>query len=253
MSTPTTRIGTSTSQTDVLKMRGKDSLSEIVGERTFSEAFYFIVTSRMPSAGQLRCFDACLTVLMDHGITPSAAVTRLVEDSVPDDIQVPIAAGILTVGNKFVGAMAGVGQLLKEGIDAGGDAHAWAGETVAKFRESGRRIPGFGHPYYRPEDPRSARLLAIAGEAGVAGPYIERLKVLSAAVDEAAGRHITLNVTGVIGALLGEIGFPAEVMRAVAVVSRAAGLVAHILEEKQVPVTPAIVDTVNAVPYEDPE
>ena len=85
------------------------------------------------------------------------------------------------------------------------------------------------------------------------GPYIERLKVLSEAVDEAAGRHITLNVTGVIGALLGEIGFPAEVMRAVAVVSRAAGLVAHILEEKQVPVTPAIVDTVNAVPYEDPE
>ena len=115
MSTPTTRIGTSMSQTDVLKMRGKDTLSEIVGERTFSETFYFIVTCRMPSAGELRCFDACLTVLMDHGITPSAAVARLVEDSVPDDIQVPIAAGILTIGNKFVGTMAGVGKLLKEG------------------------------------------------------------------------------------------------------------------------------------------
>ena len=253
MTTPTTRIGTSTSQTDVLKMRGKDTLTEIVGVRSFSETFYFIVTGRMPSAGELRCFDACLTVLMDHGITPSATVARLVEDSVPDDVQVSIAAGILTVGNRFVGAMAGVGRLLQEGIEAGGNAREWAVETVAAFRETKSRIPGFGHPYYREKDPRAARLLAIAAEAGVAGEYVERLKILGEEVDKAAGRHITLNVTATIGALLCEIGFPVPVMRAAAVVSRAAGLVAHIYEEKQEPVTPAVVECVNAVPYEDPE
>lgn len=253
MSTPTTRIGTSTARTDALKMRGKDTLSEIVGERSFSEAFFFIVTGRMPNAGELRCFDACLTVLMDHGITPSAAVARLVEDSVPDDVQVPIAAGILMVGNRFAGSMAGVGALLREGIEKGGDARAWAAETVSRFRETKSRIPGFGHPYYRDEDPRAARLLAIAEEAGVAGEHIHRLRVLAEEVDKGAGRRITLNVTAAIGAILCEIGFPVEVMRAVAVVSRAAGLVAHIHEEKQAPVTPAIVERVNAIPYEDPE
>jgi len=35
--------------------------------------------------------------------------------------------------------------------------------------------------------------------------------------------------------VLGEIGFPQEVMRGVAVVSRAAGLVGHILEEQREP------------------
>ena len=35
--------------------------------------------------------------------------------------------------------------------------------------------------------------------------------------------------------MLGEIGFPQEVMRGVAVVSRAAGLVGHILEEQREP------------------
>lgn len=253
MSTPTTRIGTSTARTDALKMRGKDTLSEIVGERTFSEAFFFIVTGRMPSAGELRCFDACLTVLMDHGITPSAAVARMVQDSVPDDVQVPIAAGILMIGNRFAGSMAGVGALLREGVDTGHEPRAWAAETVARFRATKSRIPGFGHPYYRDEDPRAARLLAIAEEAGVTGEHIRRLAILSEEVDKAAGRHVTLNVTAAIGAVLCEIGFPVEVMRAVAVVSRAAGLVAHIHEEKREPLTPAIVERVNAVPYEDPE
>ena len=35
-------------------------------------------------------------------------------------------------------------------------------------------------------------------------------------------------------AVLSEIGFPVEAMRGVAVVGRAAGLVAHIVEEKQI-------------------
>ena len=52
---------------------------------------------------------------------------------------------------------------------------------------------------------------------------------------EAYGRHITINATGAIAAVLGEIGFPYEVARGVAVVSRAAGLVGHILEERREP------------------
>jgi len=74
---PVTRIGSAHARTDILTMRGRDTLSEIVGVRSFSETFFFIVTGRMPGAGETRCFDACLTVLMDHGLTPSALVARL--------------------------------------------------------------------------------------------------------------------------------------------------------------------------------
>jgi len=41
----------------------------------------------MPTPSQTKCLDACLTVLMDHGITPNALVARLVHDSVPEDLQ----------------------------------------------------------------------------------------------------------------------------------------------------------------------
>jgi len=249
---PVTRIGTPTSDTKNLKTRGRDSLKDIVGKMSFSEAFYFIVTGKTPNETERNVFDSCLTILMDHGLTPNAVVARLVEDAVPDDIQVPIAAGILMVGGKFVGTMVGAGRLVSECVAKGGDPRSWAAETVARFKAEKRRIPGFGHPYYFPTDPRQVRLFEIAAEAGVPGKHIAAIKVLSEEIDKSSGKHLTLNATGACGALLAEIGFPVEAMRAVAVVSRAAGLVAHIYEEKKNPITPAVSGFVNAIPYEDP-
>ncbi|MFT5440251.1 MAG: citrate synthase [Alphaproteobacteria bacterium] len=230
---PVTRIGSAHARTDVLTMRGKDTLEEIVGVRSFSETFFFIVTGRMPEDGQTRCFDACLNVLMDHGVTPGALVARLVEGQVPDDIQVPVAAGLLTVGNRHVGTMAGAGRLLAEALSGTESLADWAARTASEHRAQKKRVPGFGHPHYAPDDPRTQRLFQVAEEAGCAGRGIEAIKALGAAVDAGMGRHLTLNVTGGMAAVLTEIGFPVEAMRGVAVVGRAAGLVGHIIEEKQ--------------------
>jgi citrate synthase len=234
-------------------MRGKDVLTEIVGEKSFSEAFYFIVSGREPSAGEVRILDACLIILMDHGITPNALVARLVEDSMPNDVQVPVAAGLLMIGNKFVGTMAGAGQILHDAMNHDGDKRQWLADTVASYRAQKRFIPGFGHPYYNPEDPRAARLFEIARANGAEGKYIDLVEVLGEEIDKAAGRHLTLNVTGALGAVLNEIGYPVEVMRSVSVIGRAAGLVAHVYEEKRNPVVPAVVGFINDIDYVDPE
>jgi citrate synthase len=230
---PITNIGSTHSQTDVLTIRGRDTLSEIVGEKTFTETFFFIVTGQMPSAGQTLCFDACLTILMDHGLTPSALVARLTEDSVPEDMQVAMSAGLLLVANRHVGTMSGAGRLLAEGVAFDGDPRGWAAQTVADHRAQKKRIPGFGHPHYFPTDPRAARLFEVAKEAGCAGRHMELIRLLEQEIEKSMGKHLTLNVTGAMAAVLGEIGFPVEAMRGVAVVGRAAGLVAHIVEEKQ--------------------
>jgi len=69
------------------------------------------------------------------------------------------------------------------------------------------------------------------------------------AVGAVAGRPITLNATGAVAALLGELGIPTRVMRGFAVISRAAGLVAHMVEEQQSPSGRLIRDTVEpAIP-----
>ncbi|MCO5396630.1 citryl-CoA lyase [Ralstonia sp. 21MJYT02-11] len=232
-------------------MRGRDTLAEVVGSMTFTEGFYFIVTGCQPTPAQARVLDAALLILMDHGLTPSALVARLVADSNPEDIQIPLAAGALMVGNKFAGTMVGAGRILSEGMEFKGDKKAWAVNVVRQYRESGRRIPGFGHPYYQSVDPRAERLFSVARDVGVKGTYIDLLNTLHEAVNASAKRTITLNVTGALGAVLHEIGFPVGAMRAVAVVGRCAGLVAHVEEERKSPISPDIYTFSEFIEYDE--
>jgi citrate synthase len=234
-------------------MRGRDTLTDIVGEMTFAEGFYFIVTGRRPTGSEARVLDAALLVLMDHGLTPSALVARLVADSNPDDIQIPLAAGVLMVGNRFAGTMVGAGRILSQGMAYQGDKRTWAAQIVQEFRQSKRRMPGFGHPDYKDVDPRAQRLFRIAEQAGVPGDHIGLLKLLSEAMDADAKRHVTLNVTGALGAVLHEIRFPVEAMRSVAVVGRCAGLVAHVQEERTAPIVPELLNFSGTIRYVEQE
>lgn len=226
-----TRIATSDATS--ITMRGLDLVDDVIGKRTFTESTYFSMCGRMPNETETRVLDACLVTLMEHGFTPSALVARMVADSVPGEIQVAMAAGLSSVGSVFVGTMEGAARILAQGVREGGDPAAYCERVVAEHRSEKRPLPGFGHPHHKPDDPRSPRLFAVAREAGVEGTYIDMLLLLGETFDKALGRHMTINATGAIGALLLEIGVPADVMRGVAVVSRAAGLMAHIREERE--------------------
>ena len=250
---PFTYIGTPTSDTKRFRMRGKDVLSEIIGVKSFAETFYLLVTGRDLPENHVRTFDACMVILMDHGITPTALVARMVHDSLPDDIQLPMIAGAMMVGNKFAGTMAGAGAIFKEGAAHGGDKREWAAGVVKRFREEKKFIPGYGHPYYFPTDPRADRMFQIAMEGGATGEYIELAKILAEEIEKARGKPLTLNVTGALGAVLNEVDFPVETMRAVAAVGRAAGLIGHIREEMGNPIVPSVVEFINNIEYRDPD
>ena len=69
-------------------------------------------------------------------------------------------------------------------------------------------------------------------------------------MDSTYGKHITINATGAVAALLSEIGVPTELMRGFAVISRAAGLVSHVAEEQTDPSGRFIWETIDhAIPY----
>lgn len=230
MSTIVTNIATSSPQT--ITVRGKDLINDLVGKYSFTEILYFLMTDRFPSASECRVLDACLVILMEHGLTPSALITRLVYDSVPGEMQVAVASGLMAIGSVFAGTMEGCATILYAGRDVV-DPDAYCRHVVAAHRSDHKPVPGFGHHFHKPDDPRTPRLLAIAAEMGIASRFVSLLLRLSVAVDEEAGRHLTINVTGAIAALLLEIGIPPEICRAIAVVSRSGGLVGHIIEERR--------------------
>lgn len=212
--------------------RGHDLMTEILGKRDFAETMYLLMSGRFPEGWERQIFDACLITLMEHGLTPHAIVARLVADSNPDQVQIAITSGLTCVGDVFAGTMEGCGRLLQAGLRSE-DRAGWCKQTAAAYREERAPLPGFGHPLHKPDDPRSQRLFQVARDSGTKGDAIDLLERFSVEVDEVYGRHLTINATGAIAALLLEIGITPEIMRAVAVTSRAAGLTAHIAEEQR--------------------
>ena len=248
-STPTTWIARSNAHQIVV--RDADLVNDLIGELTFTEMILFHLTGSKPTRAQTVLMDAVLVTLMEHGFTPSAIVTRLIYDSAPEALQAAVAAGLLGVGSTFVGTMEGCSVLIEEMLAAPEGVAARARVIADRHRSERKPVHGFGHPHHKPDDPRSPRLFALAKAQGVAGKHIAALQTLSLEVDRAWGRHLTINATGAIAALLGEIGIAQPIMRGIAVISRAAGLVGHIAEERERPAARFIWDTVErGIPYD---
>ena len=245
---PVTRLCTHTLTS--LHYRDADLVEDLMGKKTFTEVMLMQILGRTPRPVDLRITDVVLIVLMEHGLTPSAIATRLIYMSAPENLQGAVSAGLLAVGSSFVGTMENCARLLDR-ILVAVDPDAEALEIARHYKGLKSPVPGFGHHLHKPVDPRAYKLLELGrAEPELAGDKIRALESLSKAVDSVAGRPITLNATGAVAALLGEIGVPTNVMRGFAVISRAAGLVAHIVEEQNSPSGRFIWDTVeHAIPY----
>jgi citrate synthase len=228
---PTTLISTFDETGSTI--RGKNLVDDLIGEVSFTNMIYFYILGRMPSPAQVKVLDAVLVTLVDHGML-GALGARLVYRSSPDSVQGAVAAGMLGMGSQFGGVMEQVGRHLEEIISAA-DPDATARQIVTAYRTAKKPLPGFGHNDFRPEDPRTPKLLKVAEAEGMPGKHIAALRTLSLAVDTVLGKHLTINATAGIAALLGELGVPWTIMRGFALISRAPGIVGHIHEEQQRP------------------
>jgi citrate synthase len=233
-----------------MNYRDKDLVNDLIGEATFTEVMFLQIMGRKARPVDIKIVDAVLVTLMEHGLTPSAIATRLIYMSAPENLQGAVASGLLAVGSQFVGTMENCSILLDE-IIASPDQQEAALAIATRYKDQKKPLPGFGHHLHKPDDPRSLKLLDLAdSEPTLERQYIDALKQLSRAVDQVYARHITINATGAVAALLGAIGVPSRLMRGFAVISRAAGLVSHIAEEQNIPSGRFIWETIDqAIPY----
>ena len=209
---PTQKLATHT-LTD-LYYRDQNLVTDMMGKMSFTEAMIGHILNRTPTAADVAIIDAVLLALMEHGLTPSAVATRLTYHSAPEALQAAVAAGLLNVGSTFVGTMENCSKLLREMVEGTEPMDTAAKRIVAEHRAQRKHLPGFGHHLHKPDDPRTPKLFEIARANGVRGDYIRAIEVLSQAVDDSFGKHLTINATGGTAAVLSEIGIPPEIMPA---------------------------------------
>jgi citrate synthase len=220
---------------DDIFVRDSSLVHELVGHLTFTEMTWFQIFGRRGTAGEVAILDAVLVTLMEHGFTPSAIISRLTALSSPEALQASVAAGLLAVGSTFVGTTEEAADLLAGLVAAPEGVDAAARNAAEAYKRDRRNLPGFGHPMHKPDDPRTIRLFEVAEAVGTSGPYIAAIKIFSRHVDAVYGRHITINATGAIAAVLADIGVPPQIMRGFSILSRCAGLIGHIFEEQRIP------------------
>ena len=157
----------------------------------------------------------------------------------PRPCRPPSPPGSPALGSVFVGSVEGSAKLLSEALPdrtAAHDADALAADIVAKFAATKTIIPGIGHPFHKPIDPRTPRLIAIAEETGFNGPYVNLIQRVAAEAGRQRKRDLPCNATGILGALACELGFDWKICRGLGVMARAVGIVGHILEESRNPI-----------------
>jgi citrate synthase len=235
------RSGIGHSTADSITVCGRDLADELMGRVSFTDLAFMLVARRPPSAGEARLFDAVLVSLTDHGLTPTVLAARLTHTGAPESLQAAVAAGLLGAGSVFLGPTGDTAQFLREvlaeldGEDSDEALRDAAAAAVRALHESGRRVPGLGHPIHKELDPRVPRLYEIATEAGVLGPHMRLLEAVRAANEELGGRRLPINGAGAAGAALADLGLPPDLARGFALLARTAGLVGHLAEEVEQP------------------
>jgi len=226
---------------DTVVVRKSNLVSELIGHVSFIDMFFLQSLGKKPNESQSRIVESVMVGIMEHGLVPSAIVTRMTHYGAPESFQGAVAAGLLGVGDRYAGTAGECGALLERIVAEPADQrHQAALDIVREYRASRRPVPGFGHPIHSENDARVARLLEIAEACDTPGEHIAAMRLLESALSEILGKQLVTNISAAIGAVLAEAGIPSGMMRGVVLIARCAGLVGHLHEEQSNPAAHAM-------------
>lgn len=219
---------------NTIRLRGYP-IDELMGRKSFAEVAWLALRGELPSEAEGKLLDAVLVSSVDHGVTPPSTLAARTAASTGAPVNAALASGVLAVnrfhGGAVEGCMNALAEALAEMKEAGVSREEAAATVVARYREAGRRVEGFGHRLHD-DDPRAARLFALAEELGLAGEGVPTARALEAALASATGKALPLNVDGAVAACLLELGFEPYAANAFFILARMPGWLAHVLEER---------------------
>jgi len=216
---------------DTILIRGY-AIEDIIGRLSYTEALFLTLRGELPGEKECRMLDAALCSILDYAKGPAPVTARIVVSANPQ-IGAALAAGILAQGAHAVSPQ-DAGSLLEslaQRLRDGSSISTVAREAVAEALDAKRRLPGMGHPSAMKADPRADMLRHVATDTGYWKDRCRLMEALQREYATATSRQLVINVDGMLGAVLGDMGFSAPEMAAIAAISMLPGIAANAVEE----------------------
>lgn len=182
-------------------------------------------------------------LLIDHGGHVSGAVNTMVTARAGKDMVSSLAAGLLTIGPRFGGAVNEAARTWAQGVASKKDA----ADFVEDKTRGGQLLSGIGHRKYRVgiPDPRVAAITEF-GTLLASHPHYDFARSIEEVTTSKNG-NLILNVDGAMAALFLDIliekeGYTpeqlmelvdAEFFNALFIIPRSIGFIAHFIEQKR--------------------
>jgi citrate synthase len=225
------RTGIAWKNRERIVVRGYD-VNELTGRLDFGSMVHLVLRGDLPTTAQGRMVNAMMVNLAEHAISPSSATARFATSG-GAELNAAVAAGVAAIGRLHGTSdrpaemyLAVASRAAREGLTAAEAAR----QVVQEMRARAERMPGFHHPQHI-QDPRTARLLQLADELGISGPFVGVARAMEDATVEAFGRKIHLNGPGAMGCIGLDMGYQPLELKAMFIVARTLGLCAHAIEE----------------------
>ncbi len=216
-----------------IDLRG-EPIQDLIGTLSFAEMIWFMLRGEKPTPAQAHLFEAALVAAVDHGPqAPSIAAARMA----------------VTCGLPLNNAMASAVNML-------GDVHGGAGEQAVQLYHfvvdhtqdlpvalddwittQGKILPGFGHRFHTPTDPRAPRLMQLVTEAvdqgACSGDFMRIGRAIEGELAHRKGKPVPMNIDGATAVIYAELGFAPPLARGLFCLSRSVGILAHAWEQMQ--------------------
>jgi citrate synthase len=226
-----------------VQLLGRPLLETIENNSIASLVLSMLLGSDIKSKKAEEFIDYTLRLLVDHGPYVSGALNTIVTARAGRDLVSSLAAGLLTVGPRFGGAINTAAECWLYGVNEGVTAR----QFIEGFSQNGGIVPGIGHKKYRLDlpDPRVSAIKQFAGNSN--GDRYLQFALNVEAVTTTKKATLILNVDGVIAAILldileSELRYTREQLQelidieffnALFVLSRSVGFTAHYLDQRR--------------------
>lgn len=222
-----------------IALRGKP-VEQLMGNLSFTEMIIWMVLGREMPPPQRALFDVAMVMSVDHGPqAPSIAISRMAI-TCGIGLNNALASAVNVLGDNHGGAGEQCAQLfydIAHDIASGKTTAEAVRQGLQTYRaQQGKIIPGYGHRFHKPTDPRAPKVLQILRDYAKQGhgslTFVEIAEEVERQINQNNTKaHITLNVDGASAAIFCELGIAPPLCRGLFCLARSVGILSHAWEQ----------------------